>query len=355
MPSSISSSDRLASPASLRLWLGVFAAGFMLVTALLLLSFTTQAPYGDLTRIGALSESRFGWRDAQPALDPTLLSSSPIDQADVLVVGDSFSVATGENPHEGLLWQSRLVAAGWRVASMHWDRAHPLCPDFPDWLAHHGFKGRWVVLQSVERALDDRLTPAHRCRTTPRPLLRAFHVAAPPTEAPPPQWNTNETLLTGISTAWNTWRAMHSLEPAVFKDLSASDSIRLQPLAQGCRLFSHSACDRALFLFDDEIKPRLHARHVPQMATAAAPLAHHWRTAWLIVPNKRTFYLEPTHFAPVSSAIQQRGLGPDVLATLQAASGTGRDLYFPNDTHLSPRGALRLGNAVAHWLREPPR
>jgi len=337
--------------ASAWLWLRVYGAGFLLVLALLAWSFYTQAPYGDLTRIGALSESRFGWREEQPAIEADLLTSVPIEQAEILVVGDSFSVAPGPQPQQGLLWQSRLVAAGYRVASLHWDRAHPLCSDFQAWLTQAGFHGRWVLFESVERALDDRLTTSQPCGSAARAAAHAFTVPPPWPRPPAPGLNTNEKLLTGISTAWNSWRAGKTVEPAVFKDLTASESIRMQPYPPGCQHFSHVACDRALFLLDDERNPPLHARHLPMMALKARS-TQPWRVAWVIVPNKRTYYLNAAAFAPVSALIEAQGLGPDVLAGLLARSAGLRDVYLPNDTHLSPRGAVLLGETVMQWLSQ---
>lgn len=338
----------------MRLWLGLFAAGFVAVGALLALSFCTPAPYGDLTRIGGLSETHFGWRDEQPVIDPEQLTSAPIDQADILVVGDSFSVSAGPPPYEGLLWQSRLVAAGWRVASLHWDQTHPLCPDFHEWLSQTGFRGRWVLLESIERALDDRLTHTRPCGSGQRPKPQPFAAVAARTHPPAPALNLHEKLLTGIITMYNTRQALAAPNPMVAKDPSASNSVRMQPWSAGCQHFSHRACDRALFLLDDEQKPSFDARHLPLMA-AAQTKAQPWRLAWVVVPNKRTYYVTPDAFATTSQAGQRQGLGPDVMGALQAQSTTLRDLYFPNDTHLSPRGSLVLGEAVKQWLERQPR
>ena len=356
MPSSTSSSDTQGpAAAGHRLWLSLFAAGFLLVVALLALSILTPAPYGDLTRIGALSESQFGWRGEQPVIAPDLLQSVALAQADVLVVGDSFSVSAGSTPRSGLLWQSQLVAAGWRVASMHWDRAYPLCPDFHEWLTSQGFRGRWVVLESVEHAVVHRLTTkSRRCGSIARAVPQAFTLAAPASRPPAPQLNLGEQVLTGVSTWWNTWRARQVTAPALFSDPSASDHVRVHPYPAGCQRFSHAACHLALFLLDEELNPPLEDRHLAMMAIEVKR-SHAWRTAWVIVPNKRTYYLAPAALGKVSAALQAQGLGPDVLAALSTDAASTRDVYFPNDTHLSPRGALLLGEAVAEWLAQQQR
>lgn len=356
MPSSTSSSDPPALQASAaKRWLAVFATGFALVVALLALTFLTPPPYGDLTRLGALSEHLFGWREPQPALNPQQLASVPIETADILVVGDSFSVMSGHLLEGSLMWQSRLVEAGWRVTTLHWDRTHPLCPDFNDWLAKTGFKGRWVLLESVERALDDRLTPAQRCGSAPRPQPVAYRVPLPLSQPPAPALNTGEQLLTGLSTLWNSWRAERTPTPLVLHDPSASDRVRLHPLPGGCARFSHAACDKALFLLDDETKPPFSPSHLPAL-TAAAQRSAPWRLGWIIVPNKRTYVLDLPTFAPASAAVARAQFGPDVLSALKTHGHGMRDLYLPNDTHLSPRGSLLVGDAVLQWLqRQSPR
>ena len=51
---------------SAKTWLGIFAAGYLVCCALLLISLFTPIPYGDLTRIGRISERQFGWHAPPP-------------------------------------------------------------------------------------------------------------------------------------------------------------------------------------------------------------------------------------------------------------------------------------------------
>jgi hypothetical protein len=81
---------------------------------------------GDLTRMGMLPEKHFGWTAPQPKIEKTLLISSNWIDADVLVIGDSFS--------EKLIWQSRLVQAGYKVRTENWASIGQICNDFNDWL-----------------------------------------------------------------------------------------------------------------------------------------------------------------------------------------------------------------------------
>lgn len=87
-----------------RLWLRVFGTCLAVVATLLLWTVLTPPFQGDLTRIGRLSETVFGPNVQAPATDPALRLSSALDEADVLVIGDSFSAP--------LRWQAVLVAQG---------------------------------------------------------------------------------------------------------------------------------------------------------------------------------------------------------------------------------------------------
>src|ERR1700712_1255453 len=130
-----------------RSWLRSFAAGFVIIVSMLLVTLFTPAPYGDLTRIGRLSDAEFGWRAAPPVVEKQYIKGAPLDQADVLVLGDSFSMT--------LRWQSRLVKEGYKVATIYWGQTGPMCSDFTPWIRHAGFKGKLVVVESVERLLGD--------------------------------------------------------------------------------------------------------------------------------------------------------------------------------------------------------
>lgn len=366
MPFSTSSSDPavagttgLPSSRAARLWLAAFAACFTIVCGLLLVTLFTPAPYGDLTRVGALSEHAFGWTAPQPGWPDTPLTSSALNEADVLVVGDSFSIEPGRHPHAGLVWQSALVQAGHRVATLHWDIAHPLCADFNGWLQAQGFKGRWVLLQSAERMIDGRVDLTARPSRCTRngPVDTRLSVPAPSPHPPPERLNTGEQLLTGVLTWRHTRLALRAPDGEVFQDPMAGEAARVHLVPGGCRLFSHRACERALFLAEDETKPRPTLEHVQAMrrvAQAPAP----WRTAWVVMPNKTSVYLDPQPTARITAAIAHNQLGPDLMAVLAphgpagGASPAPKDLYFPNDTHLSPRGALIAGQAVAAWLEQ---
>lgn len=348
MPSSTSSSDRRRG---LWLWIGLFCAVWLGCGGLLLLSAHTRPPYGDLTRVGALSDELFGWQAAQPAVPASQLQSAPVAEADILVIGDSFSLPPGPHRDEGLVWQSRLVAAGHRVATVHWDRAHPLCPDFPAWIHSLGFQGRWVLFESIERELANRLTAPHPCSGPPRPGPEGFATRQPITQPPPATRNWHERLLTGALTLWHSHRARQATGTMTFRDPTASDTARLHLVPDGCTHFSHALCDRALFLSDDEDRPRLQSAHVAAMVALGGAM-HPWRLAWVVIPNKTTYYLDRETVQGAFAELPARQLGPDLLQAMAAAGATRKDVFFPNDSHLSTTGSLLLGDAVLQWLNQ---
>ena len=126
-----------------RTWLGIYAAGFAVLTGFLCVTLFTQAPFGDMTRVARVSEDAFGWHLTPPLIADEDVRNAPLDQADVLVIGDSFSMF--------FAWQASLVKAGYRVTTTHWDKIGPLCDDFAPWLRKAGFKGRLVIIESIER------------------------------------------------------------------------------------------------------------------------------------------------------------------------------------------------------------
>ena len=113
---------------------------------------------GDLTRVGMLPESMFGWTKPQPAVDPILLRSASWQEADVLVVGDSFSAPR--------IWQTVLVKRGLKVRTESWGGLPAICEDFDEWLKNIGFKGKYVLLEIVERNTEGTLSKSINCKKT---------------------------------------------------------------------------------------------------------------------------------------------------------------------------------------------
>ncbi|MEO8296734.1 MAG: hypothetical protein ABI574_02910 [Burkholderiales bacterium] len=344
--------------AASRHWLLGFGLCVLLMLPALWWSWLTPAPYGDLTRIAYLSETEFGWHEPQPRIDAGLVRQAPLSQADVLVVGDSFSAA--------LLWQSVLTGRGWRVTTVTWSVVGPLCADLEHWLRTQGFKGTSVVLQRVERSVPELVRDSEGCsRMRPKGSIKSvpqIHApgshAAPLTHAPGFAVNWRAPLESGPVTAWHTWRAQHG--PASFV-IHETERVRVQDVPQGCSRFSHRLCRRGLFLADDLDMPAVIDAQVaalPALLPAPSPAGAGLRFVWAVVPNKTTLYLQDQRAARLSDAMRaavvHTGLGVDLFGALRVQRDRQRDLYFPNDTHFSPAGYLFMGGLIADALGPPP-
>lgn len=323
-----------------KLWLSIFLSGFAVCACLLLQSLLTLAPYGDLSRVGRVSEDDFGWTIEPPHIGSSLLHGAPVDKADILVIGDSFSA-----PH---VWQSALVKEGHAVATMYWSQIDEmLCADFEEWLSQIGFRGKLVVIESVERLLNVRLAHSRRCTPLKRPLTAAVEPASPPlAQVPAFALNWDAQLFSG----WMTNRCTRAAIAG--KVRSGCNSMTLaRPVADGCALFSHRRCDMALFLADDLNHGELTAANVAGMQAFSNTHAK-MPVLWMVVPNKWTAYLEPARSQAFVGALRQTDLGPDLFAFVQQEKTAMRDFYFPNDTHISTRGLLVLGERMAQAVKQ---
>lgn len=328
------------SPA--KLWLRIYLAGFAVIAAMLILTLLTPVAYGDLSRIGRLSEHEFGWRIPPPPLVDKDLIGSPPDQADILVVGDSFSMTH--------VWQAALTRAGYRVNTTYWSTySEMLCGDVDKWFADAGFHGKLVIFESVERLLNERMEKSVAC--TEGQMRRAFtsqpQPFVPPFRAVPTfQLNSNAKLTSGLITYRHTRRARQTVSDI---DIGRGTMVRLVP--DGCAVFSHRLCDRALFFSEDEDNGPLTDLTLERLKTFTAA-----RTTtpvlWMVIPNKTTIYLKPGNSRDFMEGFNRLGVGPDLFALMREERPRGRDLYFPNDTHLSVRGQVLLGERMLREVRK---
>ncbi len=316
---------------SKRLWLWCFTPGYVIIASMLVLGLFTPVPYGDLTRIGRLSDAAFGWRAAPTLATKAYMKGAMLDQADVLVVGDSFSATLG--------WQSRLVESGYKVATVYWGHMGPLCSDFTPWIRRAGFKGRFVIVESVERLLGDRLKDGAVCASMSSDPVVTLEPSAKALEAVPGfALNWDVKLTSGLITYANMRRARDDSDETVF-----GGGTRVRSVHDGCRYFSHTLCEKALFLLTDTVNAPLDTKAVQQMR-AFAQAQPELSFLWMVIPDKTTVYLDPQHAASFVAAFKAAGLGPDLFGLAAAERGKALGLYFPNDTHLSMHGQLIFGD-----------
>lgn len=324
-------------------WLKTFAGGFVVVTALMLVTLFTPVPYGDLSRIGRLSDAEFGWREAPPQVPQQALSGVPLDRADIVVLGDSFSMTH--------TWQAPLVQAGYKVSTMYWGQIGWMCQDFTPWLRKAGYKGRLVIVESVERLLDERMRESARCSTMHRaPQVKTEPFMKPLTQVPDFGLNWGAKLTTGVVTWFNTRKARR----AQGDTLHGKDT-QVRAVPDGCRQFTHRLCQKALFFKEDIDNGPLTAQTLQRMQALDAAQSS-LDLLWMVIPNKTTVYLDPPHSRAFEEAFRATGLGPDLFAFAQRERTQVPDFYFPNDTHISMHGQLALGRLMLSEVqkRQPP-
>jgi hypothetical protein len=296
---------------------------------------------GDLTRMAPLPETQFGWQKPQPSIDPSLLAQSPLEEADVLVIGDSFS--------DPRVWQTVLVDKGLKVRTELWGAMPFICEDLNARLRSAGFKGRYLVIESVERNLPHRLNDSLHCKTA----SYQPNSATPSERSPPPEQvdrshkNYASKLLVAIHTMLNSMAFRTA--PAQLQTLPflLNTEVAVRPVENGCQLFSHPACSHALFYAqenaDDPWQTSMQAiRELNARFTDIQPV-------WVVVPNKTTVYFHPQK--RLWTELKRAQLGPDLLEmTRTALRNNTVDMFPANNTHLSTQGYLQLGQQVLREL-----
>lgn len=328
------------------LWLRIYGVGFVVCFALLWITLITPIAYGDLTRVGRISESAFAARRPAPELDAASLITSPVEAADVLVIGDSFSIR--------FAWQASLVQAGYRVVTTHWDKTGPLCSDFPEWLRTSGFRGRFIIIESIERLLSERLDEAAACATMAQPFVaipRATQPTADLAMTMPHRLNWEAEWASGWLTYLHTRAIGESQDTLTLIHPRWGDLIVSHPLSDGCKEFSNRMCDKGIFLVDDVRNPVLSESSAAFMARFATP-AKLPKIIWMVIPNKTTVYLNQDHASSFMRAFSALHLGPDLFTLAANSRKQVVDLYSPNDTHLSAAGYQVVGARMLQALKE---
>jgi hypothetical protein len=293
---------------------------------------------GDLTRMAKLPESDFGWTQAQPAVDSRLMQSSGWEDADVVAIGDSFTDAQ--------LWQSELARRGLRVHTENWAKMNGICADLGSWIHSKGFKGRHIIIESAEKYLEVRLQESIACKQTIYHPLREWQAQPPPT-IPERSHGYGGSMSVGIQTALNQYKLWQKSTQPGFSRWDGLGEVSLVRLADGCKLFSHPHCRDVLFYKKDRVDD-MGENVLNNMAVINARLAD-FDVVWMVIPDKASVYL-PNNKKFWDEA-ERRFNAPNLLKVLQEARYKTMDLYLANNTHVSTRGYLLLGDVMFHRLQ----
>lgn len=297
---------------------------------------------GDLTRTGMLPETQFGWRKAQPKIEQQWLTQASIQEADVLVIGDSFS--------DSRVWQTVLTEQGIKVRTEPWDSMRAICADFMPWLRGQGFHGKYVVIETVERNISD-LKKSLSCNQmeTHTNVYSDMPSYPPVSSFDPSQKDWSGRLSIGIHTALNYRKYEHLSDSTNFKFEMLPNGTMVVRVNNGCDLFSHTRCNDALFLAQDkaeDVDVDI-LKDIEVLNTRLSGIT----PIWVFVPNKSTAYLYPEK--QFWNKAEQRLHAPNLLRmTQQAIRAKTIDLYPANNTHFSTTGYLLMGKEILNTMQK---
>ncbi len=314
------------------------------------MEFYFERLYGDLTRIGNFPEHSFGWQSDQPPVLPENFKDYPMAEADILVIGDSFSVSR--------VWQSKLIADGLKVGTMTWQELRTdeaLRADLGEALRAAGFKGRYVIIESIERLFQIRmkaLSPAREPIVKHELILNSAFPMYPLVKRERVSFSKLNGADWGVKALYNTIKLSLHL-PEKYLKSGAVQAVKFE----GCQLFSHRLCNYAIFVDGDFKKETFNS--IDNVLTVNKNLQTVGiQPIWMIVPDKATTYLGYGALAqhPYQNIWQQFSqypelTAPDLGSEFAQKSRSVKDFYMPNDTHLSTSGFLYLGEFMTHGMR----
>ncbi len=326
----------------------VFGALFILSLPIVWISLFFTTYHGDLTRVGKWTDLDFTWSAPQRAIDPALQISHDIKEADILVIGDSFSAS--------LYWQSVLIKNNQKVTSLTWSQiGNLLCGNFEETLKEHGFKGKHIIVESVERVAKRQFEKSVNCPSSSVfPKQTTSHNQSPhPTLGQADiTMNWNGQFIAGAQTILNSLGIrIHSSYTQLYN--AVSKSVRIYKIKDGCQYFSNPLCQYGLFFKEDYKQPPLDDKVLADIQTLKKRLPN-YKTTWVVIPNKSSIY-HREDVAPISSKfwkeLSTQNLGPDLFAATQQEKQSTKDIYAPNNTHYGSTGYLFVGEQIASFLK----
>lgn len=333
----------------------LICALFMMVVAALSMEIYFETIESDLTRVGYFSERDFGWQAPQLAIPGALIGDYPFNEADVLVIGDSFS--------NFRIWQSQLIRNGLKVHTLHWaDLNNGFLPkNLGQGLRSAGFKGRYVVIETVERALFPRaniLSPEQYqfaqkypvTLNTPLPNIGKYDLISRNKfsfkNLNGLDWNI-KTLINRIKLFWK-----------LPKTLISGTTVLVDLEQQGCKVFTSHLCQYGLFFAEDFIKETFN--FMDNIVYLDKGLKEqNIQPIWVVIPDKSTIYLGygKLNIHPYQNPWHLFAQYPDIIAPNLAEafikkSQEVKDLYLPSNTHFGSIGYLYLGDIILNEIHK---
>lgn len=295
---------------------------------------------GDLTRIACLPESLFGWTKPQPKINSKYMKQSKWNNADVLVLGDSFSY--------GRIWQTVLVRHGLHVHTEHFV-LHNVCGGFADWVRSKGFKGKYIVLEVLEVNAAAQISRAVSCeKLNYPPALKYGKVDyIPPTVIDRGRYNYSGKISIGFLAWYQERKYLRLSAQPNFKMWDTKRGVDVIRMHDGCELFSHPSCHDVLFYAKDD-KKDLSDTIIRDMQLLGKRLPG-FKVIWVIVPNKTTSYLYPNKkfWQKASKYVYSVNL---LKTVRRAISDKVKDVYPGNNEHFSTSTYLLMGKSIYNYM-----
>jgi hypothetical protein len=291
---------------------------------------------GELTRTGILPEKLFGWTKPQPVIDAKWMQQASMHEADVLVIGDSFSASQ--------VWQTVLTRRGLKVRTEYGIGMRSVCSDFVPWLKTQGFTGKFLIIESIERNLMQNLSESIDCHHLQYHQSYNNYVPSPPIVS----FDVNQNRYNGkasisIRAQLNSLKYNRLSQDLNFTNWMLPNNVRMTRVQNGCELFSHTRCNDVLFLDIDR------AEEVDESALKLIEKLNSRLNGitpiWVVVPNKSTAYFYPEK--QFWNKAEQQIHSPNLLRmTQRAIKNKVVDLYPANNTHFSTTGYLLMGEEI---------
>lgn len=304
-------------------------------------------PVGGISRRGAWPERDYVALQESVGV-PVMANDASIQGADVLLIGDSFSV--------GNVWQSVVAEQnGLQFKTYNYfNNANCFLP----WIDRlvQGLEGsaqggnRLVMIETIEHQFMDRIKTPERCAADALIRVRPIGKGV---------WNWPKTSVhTQIDIARQFQTLLHMGQVYWNPDAVVGEWVRNAPLKRS-DLFSNISSERLLYTDLDELRLQWTQADIDQAVVVLKDVQTRlqgagFRFAMLIVPDKLHAYeyelktpLAAHVAADLAKSLRQAGIpAPDVLAPIQASIYQAKDIYMPNDDHLGPNGQIAMGNAL---------